>query len=391
MGRFALIALLVITAAACGEAGEPAVSSTTATLPDSTSTPPTTVSDIPAEIEELLDQLDAAWTEECDEAATEVARSRVQSVVDWAPSYEQSLGSFGGDMSDEVTDIAAFIETECPEAGSVIRFIDVVDDEFPRGDVNAALALSSMLELSLLHLGWEIGIPMAERLAPQTADDAPAAPVWDPSGDMSCAQLEAESRDYFQTYIESLNNISPAQSYNWDGAPADEGSVGGAAVSPLDFLAASDCDTETALYAMLEGAADADAISFFAETTRWSLISGVRDYLFTEGAGETGLTISPLCDEESTYWFTVTNEGTAEAVDVIVEVAGTDGSGDDDSKFTWSQDSIAPGETVTVESTISRDQQFDGQLSWIDDKGVTHRQNVGLGCFTEIGTGVPDS
>jgi len=313
-------------------------------------------------------------------------------VVEWAPSYEQALGSFGGTIDDKVEDIATFLERGCPEAGSVIRFIDVVDDEFPRGDVNAALALSPMLELSLQHLGWVIGIPMAERLAPQRADDAPDTPEWDPTAAASCDEFGAELRDYYLTYIESLNNISPLQAYDWDATTVGEESLSEAAVSPLASLAESECDTATALHTALEGAADADAISFVAETARWGLVSNIRDYLFNEVASGTSLTLSPVCEEGSTHRFTITNNGTTEASEVTIEVTGTEESSEGTgTNFSWSQDSIAPGETVTVESTISRDQPFESLMSWIDDNGVTHSQNVGLGCFSEIGTIDPDS
>lgn len=393
--RFLVVVVLSgLLAAACGEPGalEEAAKSSTSTVLTSTSTstaPPTTSSDIPVEVTELLDQLDEAWSPECDEAATEAGRLRVRMVVEWAPSYEQALGSFGGIADDEVNDIAAFLESECPEAGSVIRFVDVVDDEFPRGDMNAALALSPMLEGSLLRLGWEIGVPMAERLAPETAADAPEPPEWASTIPATCSELGVSLRDYYTRYVESLNDLSPVASFDWDATATGQESLHEAAFAPLNSLTESDCDTATALQFALEGAAQADAISFAAEAARWGLISNIRDYLFNETGSDTAVILSPICGDASTYMFTVTNEGTADALDVMVEATGTVGSGED-TTFRWSQDSLAPGESVTVESTIDRDQQFQSFLSWIDGHGVTHSQSAGIGCFNEI-VPVPDS
>ena len=128
MNRLILfLAVVGLVATACGEVVEfgeattlptvAAVTTTTATLP--VTPPTTTLSDVSAEMIELLDQLDTAWTPECDAAATEIARSRVEMVVEWAPTYEHALGSFGGTFDDSIDEVAALLEEECPEAGSV--------------------------------------------------------------------------------------------------------------------------------------------------------------------------------------------------------------------------------------------------------------------------------
>lgn len=398
--RGLFLALVGLAAVACGAptgVGETAGSSTipagstTEAVSTTAAGPSTTVSDVPVEVIELLDRLDAAWTPECDTAATELAQSSVEAVVEWAPSFEQALGSFGGTADDSWGDLGAFLERECPEAGSVIRFIDVVDDEFPRGDVNAALALSTMLELSLQHLGWQIGIPMAERLAPETADDTPATPEWDLTETVSCVELETGLYDYYLTYIESLNGLRPVQVYDWNATPENEVAPEGIPFNPFDTVAESGCDIATTLQSVLVAAADADAVSFVAEASRWGLISNIRDSLSSRTADQGSVTLAPLCDEGSTHRFTVTNDGSGEATAVTIEATGGEADSEEEGAvFTWSRNSLAPGETVTVDSTVDRAQQFQAILSWVDSNDVTHAENVGLFCFEPIGTVAPD-
>ena len=399
--RTLVFALVGVGAVACGDpagVGDtvssstiPAVSTTETVSTTAVEGPSTTVSEIPVEVIELLEQLDAAWTAECDTAATELARSRVEAVVEWAPSFEQALGSFGGVTDDRSADLAAFLERECPEAGSVIRFIDVIDDEFPTGDVNTALALSTMLELSLQHLGFVIGIPLAERLAPDTSDDAPPTPQWDLTGTASCVELETGLYDYYLTYIESLNDLRPVQVYAWNVTPESQEPPQSIPFSPVDSVAESGCDDATTLKSVLAAAADADAVSFVAEASRWGLISNIRDSMSSQTADQGSVTMSPVCDEGSTHRFIVTNNSSGEVTAVTVEATGGEhNSAVEGAQFTWSQDFLAPVETVTVDSTIDREQQFQAILSWVDSNDVTHTENVGLFCFEPIGTVAPD-
>lgn len=373
------------------------VAAVTSTSTSTTTTVPalaTTTSAVPDEIVKLLDELDAAWTAGCDQATREIAQLRVQMVLDWAPSYEQALGSFGGAIDDGAEDIAAVLSAGCPEAGFVIRFIDVVDDELPGGEVNTMLALSPMLEPSLQALGWVIGIPLAERLAPEVADSAPATPRWDPTTAGSCAQLETRLHDYFLTYIESLNTLSPAQAYDWDGMSSGPGSWDDAG-NPLDTVTDADCDLVSAVEAVLAGLAEAEAVSFVAETARWGLVSTLRDYLVDKIGSDSSLALSDTYGGGTTRSFTLTNDGAGAVSEVTIEGTGQpcqeDGSAEEGTPFFWSVDSIAPGETVVVESTISQDQQLESLLAWIDTNGVTRHEYVTIGCFIQIVDVDPDS
>lgn len=136
-------------------------------------------------------------------------------------------------------------------------------------------------------------------------------------------------------------------------------------------------------------------MSFVAETARWGLVSTLRDYLVDEIGSDSSLALSDSYEGGTTRSFTLTNEGAGAVSEVTIEGTGQpcqeDRSEDEGTPFFWSVDSIPPGETVFVESTISQDQQLESLVSWIDTNGVTHREYVTIGCFIEIVTIDPDS
>lgn len=390
--RYVVLAIVALLAGACGSEveGDQNEVDTTTTDAESPSTSSTSVAittttvtvlgvraatEAPQYVVDELNEFAAGWTTDCDSSVVDATELTVTYLVRWDPEFRQSLGAYDGPVLAENDPLDSEWLDQCSIVGTAIRSIDTFDDRLPTGDAALALAGSPGVDAALDVVAW-VGVHYAEPLAPEHTDRAPAPPEWAPDQAGTCDELQGRLHGYFKITVESLNALSPLQSVDWEaydlGDPASDG-VGDRAWGAVSAtVEQSSCERASLLRAALDGAVEADAISFVAEATKWGLIGAIREALVTEVLGDPHLSIeSGWTGEETTHILVLKNSAQTPVIDVAIQLVGV-GS---DNPFApgdtlWSSDLIASGETVTVDSGTSVDADLPLFISWREEGEV---------------------
>jgi hypothetical protein len=386
---FLPLGAFVVLLAACGEPllnadevpGESVSTSTTEQSLEATTmtTPPEGVNELDPQLEAALDELDRLWTSECEATVEHAAKRVVEDVVDWKPTFVQSVGDFGGDLGTLRADLQ--LNEACPFEGYAVRFLTLTDQLIPHGEMSLLLGVAPFVESSVQAISWS-GPVVAMRLSPEVDPAAPDPPDWPSEFPADCDALGSQIGNYFGRLIESANGLSPLD--EWE-------SLGSAAAFDGAMLEDTGCPIDDLLVDMLDGLAEAETKSFVAILLRWQTVIGIREWIRPTVIGESPVSMdSDVSNDE--YRLVLTNHGETAVQSILVEVwEETDDPYHwlEPPDFEWSYDILEAGEEVTVVTDLPAGTTIQTMTSWTERDGITRRNEFNVGAFEPIGESVP--